>query len=105
MMGRRLVPQAVRLDCGCVVTPERTEGETMESGGTLIRCPGHGLRFDVEVADVEVRIHYAARRLDPPDPEPEPHRYTVDTYLHGAEEGGPCVVRGCGQGRAATIHG
>lgn len=104
MMPRRLVPVPVRLDCGCVVVPERTEGEVMESGGTLIQCPGHGLRHDVEVADVEVRISYSSRRLDPPDPEPEAHTYTVDVHLYGAEDS-PCIVRGCGQGRAAAIHG
>lgn len=68
---RRYSPCPVELDCGCSVVPERSVGEVMESGGTLVQCAGHGLRHEVEVADVEVVITYAARRLDPPDPEPE----------------------------------
>lgn len=69
---RHYSPVPVLLDCGCTVMPERSPGEVMESGGTLVQCPGHGLRHEVAVADVEVVITYRARRLDPPDPEPEP---------------------------------
>lgn len=68
---RRLLPVPVLLDCGCEIVPERLPGKVMESGGSLVRCPGHGLRHDVEVVLVEVRITYKARRLDPPDPRPE----------------------------------
>lgn len=94
----------VTLDCGCEVVPERSPGELMDTGSTLVICPGHGIRHEVRVASVTYA--YAATRLDPPDPEEplEPHTYTVDVHLYGAEPY-PCIVPGCGQPREAVVHG
>lgn len=78
-VSRRYSPRTVVLDCGCeVFRPERTPGETMTSGSTLVRCSGHGLRHEVAVADVEVVVTYSAKRLDPPDPDPEHEEEAAD---------------------------
>lgn len=112
----RLEVAPVVFDCGCSVVPQVLnadtvggEGKPHTTGAALVHCPDHGIRYDVEVAEVVVSVTYAARRLDPPDPEPEalagvgpgPHVYTIARVLAGIPTA-PCLV--CGAGRNGSGH-